>query len=54
MTMVVMVLLPTVSVTEPDAAPLATVVPLTLIVAPPSFAVGVNVMLEVALGTDAV
>ena len=52
-TMVVMVLLPTVSGMLPDGAPEATAVPFTVTVALASLTVGVRVMLLVALLTEA-
>ncbi len=50
----VMVLLPTLRAIAPDALPLATVVPFTVIDAVASAAVGVTVIDEVAFETDAV
>ena len=53
-TTVVIVLGPTDNAIDPDALPLATVVPLTFTVALGSFTVGVTVIVVVALLTDAV
>ncbi|MNM75514.1 hypothetical protein D3C81_873000 [compost metagenome] len=50
-TMVVMVLAPTFRAIAPEAAPLATVTPLTVTVVPGVSTVGVMVVLAVALGT---
>ena len=49
-----MVLLPTVKVMAPEADPDVTAVPLTFTVAPVTATVGVTVMDDVALVTDAV
>jgi hypothetical protein len=46
-----MLFTPTLKAIEPDSAPEATVVPLTVIVAVASDAVGVNLMVVVALDT---
>ena len=53
-TIVVIILLPTLNAMLPDALPLATVVPFTVTVALASDVVGVTVILLVALLTDAV
>ena len=49
--MVVMVLAPTFNAMLPEAAPLATLTPLTVTVVPGVSTVGVMVVLAVALGT---